>query len=379
MAFLNKVLVVGAGSAGLTIASFLSRAGIQVEISEINLDTTRGAALGLSSNALLPLRELGVLDEILAHSTPNLYMHVCNSAGQTVLDLKRPQPESIDFPVNVVIARSELSRILTNLAREKGIQFLLDRHIVGIVDKSTHVAVRFSDGSEDLYDAVIGADGIGSTVRRLVWGNIATQTVNEVGWRWLTPLRPSIKRGAFYLGSGTTSLGLFPLPGGLAYAFLQESAIDIFQSPPETRRRDLLDRISAQFDGPFAKDVMADLPLASAIHFTRYPALLMPGPWHKGRIVLIGDAVHAMPPHVSSGAAMAIEDGFVLAQCLISEDGWSQAMESFMTRRWPRISKVFEMAIDRVRSDDAPASTRMNEQATIEKVTELWHCLLEPI
>ncbi|WP_077000451.1 FAD-dependent monooxygenase [Variovorax sp. KK3] len=378
MRFLKSVLIVGGGSAGLTCAAFLRKAGVAVEVSEISTTVNVGAALGLSSNALTPLREIGALDEILACSTPNLHMHVCDADGRTLVDLERPQPAGIDFPVNVIIARRELTRILTGVVEAAGATMFFGRQLVSMLADSDGVSVVFDDGREARYDAVVGADGIGSTVRRMIWGESPIQATAEVGWRWLTPARPSMRRGAYYLGSGGTNLGLFPIPGQQIYAVMGEPTDDGFVSDPAKRREDVVRRLGEQFDGAFARDALADLPSVEAIHFSRYPAMLMPQPWYKGRILLIGDAAHALPPHSSSGAAMAIEDGAVLYDELLRATEWEAGVHAFMERRWPRVKQVFEMACDRVRSKADPSARSLRDPHTGEKVKSLWKFLLQP-
>lgn len=378
MKYLRSVLVVGGGSAGLTCAAYLRKAGVAVEVSEISTKTGAGAALGLSSNALLPLREIGALDDVLACSTPNLHMHVCDSEGRTLVDFPRPQPPGLDFPVNVVITRKDLTRILTRVAVDAGARMVMGKQILSIAQDAEGVEVSFDDGRNARYDAVVGADGIGSAVRRMVWGELPIQATAEVGWRWLMPAHPSMARGAFYLGKRGTNLGLFPIPNGQIYAVMGEPTEAGFVSDAANRREDVLRRVQEQFDGQFARDVMADLPAAEGVHFSRYPAMLMSRPWHKGRVLLIGDAAHALPPHSSSGAAMAIEDGAVLYEELMRASGWDEGVQAFMDRRWPRVKQVFDMACDRVRSKDNPSDRSLRNADTAEKVKTLWKFLLQP-
>ncbi|MGJ7565439.1 FAD-dependent monooxygenase [Variovorax sp. GB1R11] len=379
MVGLKSVLVVGGGSAGLTCATYLRQAGTHVEVVEIRPHATGGAALGLASNALLPLRGIGALDEVLAHSTPNVHMHVCDSRGATIADIERPAPEGLDFPVNVVITRRELARILWDIAAKAGVTLTTTRQITALTPMEDGVQVQFNDGLQRSYDAVIGADGVGSTVRGLIWGAAPISVVGEAGWRWMTPARASNPRGAFYLGSGGTTLGLFPVPNGELYAVMGEPCGDGVVARSKSTRADVAQRLSSQFTGAFATDVLADLPDDASIHFGQYPALLMDKPWHRGRVLLIGDAAHALPPHSSSGAAMAIEDGAVLAQCLAAARTWEVAMTLFTARRWPRVKQVFDLALQRVRSKDDPSAKALDDPATWERVRSLWRVLQQPI
>lgn len=379
MVGLKRVLVVGGGSAGLTCAAYLRQAGVDVEVLEIRPHVDGGAALGLASNALLPLRGIGALNDVLAHSTPNLHMHVCDSHGTTIVDIERPAPEGLDFPVNVVITRMELARVLWETARKAGVTLTTSRQLVGLVPEVDGVTARFDDGATTRYDAVIGADGVGSTVRRLIWGEAPISVVGEAGWRWLTPARASVPRGAFYVGSHGTSFGLFPIPGDRLYAVMGEPFGDGVVARSVSTRADVAHRLSTQFSGAFAQDVLADLPDDASIHFGQYPALLMPKPWHKGRVLLIGDAAHALPPHSSSGAAMAIEDGAVLAESLSAAGSWDEAMELFNSRRWPRVKQIFDLAVDRVRTKEDPKAKALNDPSTWERVRSLWRVLQQPI
>lgn len=375
----GRVLIVGGGSAGLTAAINLRNGGWDVEVSELRRGAVGGAALGLSSNALKPLRDIGLLDAVLAASTPNLHYHVCDYRGQTIVDIVRPQPDELGFPVNIVITRRDLNRILVAGAEKAGARFTHGCQIESIEQDADGVRVTFADGRKERYDAVIGSDGVGSTVRRLVWGHMEVGAVGQYGLRWMTPERLSMTRGAFYVGKAGTTLGLFPVSEGQTYVVLTLPKEGNFTTRTVVGREEILACLNEEFEGQYARDVAAGLPEASEIHGGYYPSILVESPWHRGRVVLIGDAAHAMPPYSSSGAAMAIEDGAVLAEELKRAADWNAAMDGFTKRRWPRVRAVFEMAMDRVpRQEEFPGSDAYSA-ATLDKIRTLWNFLLEPV
>ena len=155
---------------------------------------------------------------------------------------------------------------------------------------------------------------------------------------------------------------------------------------PVAGRRALIDAKLAGFEVPYVATLRANLPADEQIYFGPFSRLLLPAPWNRGRIVLIGDAAHPMPPHASSGAAMAIEDAWVLAESLgAAHTGtdWQQAVDTFMARRFARVRCVFDTSVVNCEAENAqagnsppPATDPARAEASIR---EFWRFLREPI
>jgi 2-polyprenyl-6-methoxyphenol hydroxylase-like FAD-dependent oxidoreductase len=99
------------------------------------------------------------------------------------------------------------------------------------------------------------------------------------------------------------------------------------------------------FSAPLLATLREQITESANIVFRPLEAMLMPQPWHKGRVVLIGDAVHATTPHLASGACIGIEDGLVLADCISSAQTLSHSLQAFQDRRWERCRMVVENSL----------------------------------
>jgi 2-polyprenyl-6-methoxyphenol hydroxylase-like FAD-dependent oxidoreductase len=212
--------------------------------------------------------------------------------------------------------------------------------VVSIAADDEKASAVFTDGTAGTYDLVVGADGVRSIVRRLVFGEeLRPGPLGQVGYRWTTSALPGLDHGTMFLGAGAVKLGLWPLADGRVYAFLTKPDRAMERPGPESLRKDVAGALE-QFSFRGAEQLRADLPGGESIHFGPFQALLMPAPWVIGRVVLIGDAAHVMPPHGSSGAAMAIEDAAVLADELRRAGDVPHALKGFMERRYERVKRV---------------------------------------
>ncbi|HLK13552.1 MAG TPA: FAD-dependent monooxygenase, partial [Fimbriimonadaceae bacterium] len=216
------------------------------------------------------------------------------------------------------------------------------------------VSVTFADGSTGEYDLVVGADGIHSTVRGLAVSQKAPSYAGAVSWRSIIPARP---RGVDHLMVFTGErryFGLVPVGGGHTYGFAGLDG-EPFHDPPGGR----LDRLRQHFHGfgPPVTGYLAALTRDEQIHFGPIESIDLEH-WHAGRVLLIGDAAHASPPHMGEGGAMAIEDAIVLAELLRAADTIEDAIARFQARRKPRAGYVQQQSTLAARAWAAPASDR---------------------
>jgi 2-polyprenyl-6-methoxyphenol hydroxylase-like FAD-dependent oxidoreductase len=128
------------------------------------------------------------------------------------------------------------------------------------------------------------------------------------------------------------------------YMFITEHRPVNEQIDPKDFPR-LMRALLEDFSAPLLGALREQISEQSSIVFRPLEALLMPQPWHKGRVVLIGDAVHATTPHLASGACIGIEDGLVLADCVGSGASLGQSLQAFQDRRWERCRMVVENSL----------------------------------
>ena len=212
--------------------------------------------------------------------------------------------------------------------------------LTALTQDDNRVRVSFSDGKSRDYDMVVGADGIHSTVRKLGVSSSSPSYAGQMVWRSIIPTRPrGIVEIMVLLGEGRF-FGVVPMGEGYTYGFGAVDG-DNFEDPLEGR----LERFRRRFVG-FGGPVpayLAALQSDEQIHVGPIEWVEL-DEWYCGRVVLIGDAAHAGPPHMGEGGCMAMEDALVLADCLCQADSVEHALEAYVRRRRPRADWVQEQS-----------------------------------
>jgi 2-polyprenyl-6-methoxyphenol hydroxylase-like FAD-dependent oxidoreductase len=318
MSDIRRVLVVGGGVGGLTAATAFAQRGVEVVLIERRpAFDVPGVGLGQPANALRIYNALGALPEILASGFN--YDRMC------IFDFKRELIVEHKFllgdeavPAVCALSRLRLHEILLAAAERAGVTVRTGLTVGQIHDEKDRVTVAFSDGRSDSFDLLAGFDGIRSTTRlHLVGTAFVPRPSGYGGWRVQVP-RPDYVRGMeFLLGLGGKT-GAMPLGDNLMYIF------HICPEAPDAvfKRQDYPDLFKARLSQyrNYVADVAVSLDENSDIVYSPIEPMLLPWPWFRGRIVLGGDAAHTFPPHLTQGAAMAAEDGYVLAREVLADD-----------------------------------------------------------
>jgi 2-polyprenyl-6-methoxyphenol hydroxylase-like FAD-dependent oxidoreductase len=337
MAKVERALIVGAGIGGLAAYTALAQAGIEADVIERTPDVdVYGVGICQPANSLRVLKRLGVLEEILdtgwVFEDWVFYDHhenlICN-----VPSLLGRGEEGV--PAEVGLMRPELHRVLTAAAEREGARVRYGTTIADLEDEGERVAVRFSDGSTGDYDLVIAFDGIKSEMRRRLFGDGHEPVYTGAAvWRVMAPRLPEVVCGGLYQSpirkAGRTPLGedkMYLLlvteePEGVRYA--KEEMVDLLRERLE------------EFGGTIG-EIRDNLGPESDVVYSPLSEVMLPTPWHKGRVVLGGDAAHACVPHLNQGAAMAIEDAATLADELVAGETVEAALASYSGRRLPRV------------------------------------------
>lgn len=334
MADAGRILIVGGGIAGLSLAIALRRHGAAAELVERSPAWPAvGAGIALHANAVRALRALGLGQAIETAAAPLPRWGFFDRHGtplcQTDLaDLWREVGPCLG------ITRSRLQQILA--AAAAGVPCRLGVALSGLTQDGDRVQVTFADGSASDYGLVVGADGIGSAVRRLAVNPVPPQYADTVSWRSVIPARPpGTDHLMIFTGEGCF-FGLVPVDDGGTYGFAGLDG-ERFDDPPAGRLARLRHRFGG-FGGPVPA-YLAALQHDGQIHFGPIQWVELRR-WHAGRVVLIGDAAHAAPPHMGEGGAMAVEDAIVLAELLQGADTVEDALDRYEIRRRPRIDWV---------------------------------------
>jgi 2-polyprenyl-6-methoxyphenol hydroxylase-like FAD-dependent oxidoreductase len=346
----KKVLIIGGGFSGMTAAIELRKLGIDVDLVEIDPGwRSYGAGITLGGATLRAFRRIGVLDEFMAQGAASDGVDIFMPDGMKVASLPTPRIAGPDVPGSGAIMRPVLAKILAEATCASGAAIRLGCTFETIEPDDAGVDVRFTDGSSGRYDLVIGADGLYSKVRDAVFPGAPKPAYTGQGvWRAVLPRAAEVTGAMMWLGPKVKT-GVNPVSADRMYLFVTEDRPDnTFVAPSELlpKLKDLL----AGFPAPLMQALREQLGEDSQIVFRPLESLLMPQPWYQGRVVLIGDAVHATTPHMASGACIGIEDAIVLADELAitfghkpaDGDDIGSALGSFQARRWERCRMVVQ-------------------------------------
>ena len=340
----SRVLIVGPGLAGTAAAIGLATGGVVVELIDVEAEVgATGSGITMQGNGLRELRRLGVWEAVLAAGYPfdSAGLRASDAAGTLLADLPDVRTGGPDLPATVGLPRPALARIMTDRAVAAGAALRLGTAVSTLSQDGDGVDVTFADGSAGRYDLVIGADGIRSATRRMIGVADEPRPTGMGIFRAFGPRPASVTRTDLYYGGPAYIAGYCPTSADSLYAYLVEDARDRSRQAAAERLADMV-ALAAAYHGPW-DDIRATLTDPAAVSYTLFESLLVPAPWHRGRVVLIGDAVHACPPTLAQGAAQALEDAAVLTELLLSsaelDDGlWA----AFTARRFERAKTVVE-------------------------------------
>ncbi|MBD0418117.1 FAD-dependent oxidoreductase [Streptomyces sp. TRM S81-3] len=362
MSTARTVLVIGGGAAGNAATVFLRRAGIAVDLIEAKDDwnATAGSGITLQGNALRVLRELGVWDQVKASGFGFGSVGITTPDG-TVLHVARDlRTGGDDLPATVGMQRPRLQRILIDAVRDSGASVRLGTTAEILGQDADGVSVRFSDGSEGRYDLVVAADGLGSATRAAIGIGDKPEPTGMAIWRVAAPRPAGVIRTDLAYGGPAYIAGYCPTGDTTLYAYVVEANRDRASIPPETYA-DEMRRLASAYGGHWP-DITEHITDPAKVNYTWFDRLLVEGSWHRGRVVLAGDAAHCCPPTLAQGAALSLEDAWVLARLLTASDTWDDALfQAYYERRVARVRPVVEASVqigrwqlDGVRDADVP-------------------------
>jgi 2-polyprenyl-6-methoxyphenol hydroxylase-like FAD-dependent oxidoreductase len=340
----TRVLIVGAGIAGLALAKALHERDIASDVVERAADWSRtGTGLFLPANAVRALRELGLADAIDGTANRIRRQRILDHRGRLLADIDVDRIWG-DVGQSLAVGRAELHDALRRTATEIPVRRATT--VVEIRDRLVP-EVTLSDGSTGMYDLVVGADGIHSDIRSKVFGDAPARYAGQVCWRFIADGFPGISDWTVRLARGRTFLTV-ALPGGRVYCYADLTSANPSVEPPDDWRDLFAD---------FADPVSELLEQGAGAHFAMIEEVIQPR-WVNGRAVLIGDAAHASSPNMAQGAAMALEDAWVLADLLDSSQSIGSVLTAYQTQRRQRVSWVQSQTHRRDRLRGLPSGIR---------------------
>ncbi|MET9970497.1 FAD-dependent oxidoreductase [Streptomyces sp. NPDC006356] len=359
----RKILVVGGGASGNAVAILLRRAGIAVDLIEAKPDwnATTGSGITLQGNALRVLRELGVWEQVSASGFAFGTLGITAPDGTVLHVAEDIKTGGDDLPATLGMQRPQLQQILMDAVRASGATVRLGTVAEALEQDADGVSVRFSDGSEGRYDLVIAADGLNSGTRAAVGIPDKPEPTGMAIWRIAAPRPEGVQRTDLTYGGPAYIAGYTPTSEDTIYAFVVEGCRERASVDPADYA-DEMRRLAQEYGGAWPEITKHITDLEEKVNYTWFQRLLVEGSWHRGRVVLVGDAAHCCPPTIAQGAAMSLEDALVLAELLTSGRDWDDELfQSYYERRVPRVRAVVEASVqigqwqlDNVRDADVP-------------------------
>jgi 2-polyprenyl-6-methoxyphenol hydroxylase-like FAD-dependent oxidoreductase len=348
MPAVRTALVIGGGIAGPVAATALTMAGIDAEVHEARPSDPAsangiGGSLALEPNGLAALRIIGADDAVRTAAIPITHslMSIASKPG-------RPMPTPQGLEPRRLIDRGALHRILRDRAERVGVRISNGKKLIRVDEHRDGVTAHFADGSSAGADVLIGADGVHSTVRRLVDPEAPdARYLGLLGFEGIaddTPDTAALHPGTMVFAFGRRAYYLYwkrsdgrigwgaNLPSPQHFTFKQARAV-----PADKWLHTLRDAYADDAPGGrLAAETTGDtLQAVGGLH------IMPPVPhWHRGRMVLVGDAVHAPSNSTGQGASLAMESAIELARCLRDMPDAATAFAAYERLRRPRVEKI---------------------------------------
>jgi len=340
---IEKVLVVGGGIGGLSTTMALRNAGVDVDVVEKNPKwDVYGVGIIQPPNAIGALARIGLAEQCIERGHPIMGGRNFLADG-TLLGEDDYPPVVPGWPPMNGIPRPILHEILQNAVLGSGANVKVGEIVTSLVQREGGVDVTFSDGESGSYDLLVGADGLYSQTREVLFGDaVRPKYTGQACFRYNLPRKEGLDRIEVYIGGINGTAGFVPLTDEIMYMlFILAWPEDQLEQDPST-----LDAVMRSKLAPFpaVAEYAEQITDGNKVVYRPVDNIIMPSPWYSGRALLIGDAAHGTSPHAGQGAAQAIEDGVVLAEEITSGKSAQDVLDSFMARRYERCKQVVELS-----------------------------------
>jgi 2-polyprenyl-6-methoxyphenol hydroxylase-like FAD-dependent oxidoreductase len=369
----EKALIIGGGIAGPALALFLKRTGLQPIVFEAHEGASSiGGGLQIAPNGMQVLNQLNLTEPLLQSGVESAEFCFENQSGKVLACIPNGPTSRYSLPA-LFISRSVLHGVLLQELQRQGIPIHYSKRLQGIVSDETGVTAEFSDGSLAEGTILIGADGIHSQARRIVFPDTPPPSYTGLmvvgGFARDPSLRPANEKllsraHMIYGANGFFGYGYYDRSDPAAIMWwshqqrVEEPSKDELRSvDADTLREQLIDRHRGWSDPVQAILRSSQRILSGPIH--DLPNLKA---WSKDRVVLIGDAAHAISPHAGQGVSLALEDAICLAMHLRKEPH-ADAFVNFQQDRQARVEKIVAEARKRGESKHSlpPAGAKIRD------------------
>lgn len=348
-------LVVGGGIGGMAAAISLTERGVRTELIDLDPEwRVYGAGITITGPTLRAYRRLGLLEPIKQAGAITNKTRLFRFDGTHLHDLEEPVIEE-GLPATGGIMRPILHKIMQQRVKDLEIPVRLGLTVTALVNDATGVQVTFLDGSRGHYDLVVGADSVASSVRAIAFPHMGPpQPTGQGCWRISIEKPPGFDAGEFYLGHDNPC-GITACGPDSVYMWMLTPHLDREKFMTKEELFSTLQSLLKDFGGN-AGWIRDNMTRDHWINYRPLAAALQPRPWVNGRIMLLGDAVHATTPHLASGAGMAVESAIVLAEELTMAPDVASGLLAYEERRYDRCRDVIEssVGIGRLQLDHRP-------------------------
>lgn len=353
MPIVERALVVGGSIAGMSAALCLRRLGAHVELIERDPAwRVYGAGIHLVGASLRAFDHFGLLPALRERGYLQGDVHLYPMHGEGGFRQTAQSEAPIDGGGGIM--RPALHELMSTATLAAGVEVHLGVTLTQLTDSAERVTAHHCDGRSADYDLVIAADGVHSQLRSLRFPEIPAPAFAGQGCFRLVADRPShVDCPALYVGA-PHAVGFIPVSRDTMYMFLLQNLADNVRVP-EAEQSARLRALLAGYGG-IAATVREQIGPESLIVYRPVEALLAPRPWYRGRVLLVGDAAHAITPHLAMGAGLAVEDALVLCEELARASDVPAALAAYEARRFERCRMVADnaMQIGRYQREGAP-------------------------
>ncbi len=332
----EKIAIIGAGIAGLTVAIMLEKLGFEIKIFESN-EKVRGigAGMGLASNAIKAFEYLGLDENVISISNQLRDFEISDAAGKIILSADTERIKQSYNADNFAVHRADLHSLLASKIPEGRI--FTHKKLVRLKIKEEKVEIEFEDGTNEKFDFLIGSDGVNSQVRQLFLPDTKPRYAGYWCWRGVVETSENRLHKSVETWGRNGRFGITPLIHDRIYWYACVNS-NLKDGVPELGLKELRDRfknyhsIIPEILSMSREEDLVSNPIVDIKPISHY---------HFDRVLLIGDAAHATTPNMGQGACMAIEDIAVLQDELEKND-FNTACRNFERRRLKRTQYIIK-------------------------------------
>lgn len=336
-----KILIVGAGLGGLTLASFLEETGIEYEIVERSKDwVIKGYSIGFWNNGRNILKKLGLAENFDLKSFGVKNYKICNGRGDLLRNYNLSEFYSSYGMALALIDRKLLHEWLLGKISKGKVK--MNMAVAKISQDTEGVTVGFADGSVAKYDLVVGADGLHSTVRGLLFSDVVEEKDDWRLWyAWVDNKFKTERSVVEYIEAGQF-ISIFEAG---------DKTLTVMAAPASHDTRDeavgRIERLKKMFknETKIVPEIFENLKDEDFSPFDLSHIVLKN--WFKDRVVLLGDAAHGFEPYGGIGGSMALEDAYILAGEIIkahNDKSINDALASYQKQRKPRVVRAYSLS-----------------------------------